>query len=239
MIGYEKNGIINESDYDDVISDEEAGERYSQSYRRTKSYPEELIRGGIKQINGSIPQMMKMLNSIPQIVIQPQTDDEESEVDSIHEDEEEEYIRLAALRSRNNSKRLKSCGQVQSALVVMAIKDNDSIQLWRLLSRKDVDVSEFDGAGMQPVHYACLFGNLEMLKIVIQNEGNINELTKSEDSCLDIAVREGNFEVAQYLVSKGAKIKSIVNGMMGEKRNKRTFDGAKKNRRKLSNSNEI
>lgn len=204
----------------------EAHSRRMKSMQRAKSYPEELLRDSFTN---------SLLQGLPRICIHPvheevdEENTEESECCDMNGDEEInalDYVkftlRAAAARhyyqnNRNSRNRLKSCGQLQSALVIMAIRDNDSIQLWRLLSRKDVDVNETDGAGMKPIHYACLFGSLEMLKILIQNEADYDATSKSGDSCLDIAVNEGNFEVAQYLIMKGAKVKNIVNGITSTK----------------------
>ena len=184
--------------------------------QRAKSYPEELLRDSLTN---------SCISGIPRIFIHrtpPQTvheeENEENESELITELNALDYVKFTLRASRNtdnnnNNKRMKSCGQLQSALVVMAIRDNDSIQLWRLLSRRDVDINETDGAGMKPIHYACLFGSLEMLKILIQNKADIDATTSIGDSCLDIAVQEGNFEVAQYLIMKGATIKNVVNGI--------------------------
>lgn len=196
--------------------------------QRAKSYPEELLRDSFTN---------SVISGIPRIFIHrtpPQTveeEDEENESALITEINALDYVKFTLRASRNNNnnnvnnnKRMKSCGQLQSALVIMAIRDNDSIQLWRLLSRRDVDINETDGAGMKPIHYACLFGSLEMLKILIQNEADFNATTSIGDSCLDIAVQEGNFEVAQYLILKGAKIKNIVNGIVMNEQRSPTFE---------------
>ena len=200
------------------IQNEEHKQRLK-SMQRAQSYPEELLRDSFT--NSIITGMPRIFvhQTLPQTV--QEVDEEENEEDLITEINAMDYVKFTLRAAHNNNnnnkrnnKRQKSCGQLQSALVIMAIRDNDSIQLWRLLSLRDVDVNETDGAGMKPIHYASLFGSLEMLKILIQNEADYNATTRNGDSCLDIAVQEGNFEVAQYLILKGAKIKNIVNGIV-------------------------
>lgn len=137
------------------------------------------------------------------------------------------------------SKRLKSCGQLQSALVTLAIQEGDVMQLWRLLSRKDVNINETDGIGMQPIHYACLYAELEILKVLLQQGANIDAATSKGDFPLDIAVTEGNFEVAQYLVSRGARIKTIVNGILDKDVRRRTYSGPCREQRKKKSFTKI
>ena len=110
-------------------------------------------------------------------------------------------------------KRLMSCGEVQTALVTMAIQEGDPIQLWRLLSRKDSDPNHVDGFGLQPIHYACMYGELDILKILLRHGVDVNAKTLTGENALDIAVKEGNFEAAQYLINKGAYVTTIVNGI--------------------------
>ena len=108
---------------------------------------------------------------------------------------------------------MKSCGQLQSALVTLAIREGDVIQLWRLLDRKDADVRFVDGLGMQPIHYACIYGKLDIIKVLLQYDVDINQTTAKGEYPLELAVREGNFDVAQYLINKGARVKTIVDGI--------------------------
>jgi len=208
------------SGYEDDIENS-TSENMIQKIQRAKSYPEELLRESMKE---------KFV--IHEIVVQQETDVDvdDGERDEVLSESKENYMRLAIRghntnnnsNNSNNNKRLKSCGQMQSALVTMAIQDGDADQLWRLLSRKDVDVTETDGAGMQPIHYACLFGNVEMLTILLKHKAEIiNNPDENGELPLDIAVREGNFEIAQYLVKQGAKVKSIVNGMIDGKDNRK------------------
>nr|XP_047127879.1 protein VAPYRIN-like [Hydra vulgaris] len=114
-----------------------------------------------------------------------------------------------------NHKRLMSCGEIQTALVTMAIQEGNVIQLWRLLSRKDSDPNHVDGFGLQPIHYACMYGELDIIKILLQHSVDVNAKTLTGENALDIAVKEGNFEVAQYLINKGAYVTTIVNGIKG------------------------
>lgn len=170
--------------------------QFLKNFRRTKSYPEELLRDSLRRLD------LKKLNEIH---------NNNGKVDDTDDIDDTDEVYFAKAYAHN--KRLKSSGELQSALVTLAIRDGDVIQLWRLLGRKDVDINYMDGLGMQPIHYACLYGELEILKALLQYNVNINSPTRQGEYGLDIAVREGNFETAQYLVNKGARVKSIVNGI--------------------------
>lgn len=223
IVFQEENNVID--DLDDSIIDKSI--QITQNVRRTKSYPEELLRNS-----------MKTGVCIPDIVTNTSAMCDEHDDSDIFTNDG--INRLDAHERSKNYKRLKSCGQLQSALVTMAIRDCEVIQLWRLLSRKDVDINETDGAGMKPIHYACLFGHFEILKILLQHDVDVNSLTKEGLSPLDIAVREGNFEIAQYLVKTGAQVKSIVNGIVEKDNRRRTYGGRERKRSSLySFSNEI
>lgn len=177
---------------------------------RSQSYSEEMVRSSMRQL--------------PVCITHPHDNKEDKQC----KDEPPQ----TTLPEVTYYKRLKSCGQLQSVLVTLAIQEGDVIQLWRLLARKDVDINEVDGIGMQPIHYACIYGELEILKILLQEGADIDTPTKKGDYPLDIAVCEGNFEVAQYLISRGARIKSVVNGMLDKDNRRRTYAGPSQTKRK-------
>lgn len=168
------------------LQDDDALE-YIQNIRRNNSYPEELLRGPIKTL----------LKETANLKITKE-----------NFDEDEHYAKMYAHRNR-----MKSCGQLQSALVTLAIREGDVIQLWRLLDRKDANVRFVDGLGMQPIHYACIYGKLDIIKVLLQYDVDINQTTVKGEYPLELAVREGNFDVAQYLINKGARVKTIVDGI--------------------------
>ena len=168
------------------LQDDDALE-YIQNIRRNNSYPEELLRSPVKTLLKETANLKIASESF---------------------DEDEHYAKVHVHRNR-----MKSCGQLQSALVTLAIREGDVIQLWRLLDRKDADVRFVDGLGMQPIHYACIYGKLDIIKVLLQYDVDINQTTAKGEYPLELAVREGNFDVAQYLINKGARVKTIVDGI--------------------------
>jgi len=175
---------------------------YIKNVRRSQSYPEELLRESFARLS------TKLLCSN-----NTYTKNSNNNNNSTSNSTDKPVI---------NRARMKSCGQLQSALVTVAIREGDSIQLWRLLNRKDVDINHIDGLGMQPIHYVCMYGELEILKILLHFQADIHSTTGDGTTALEIAVREGNFELAQYLMNKGAKAMNIVNGMSREPARRRS-----------------
>ena len=167
--------------------------KYIQSVRRSKSYPEELLRGPINKLVKKTTELKIVTN-----------------VNYDNNEDDDFYTKMYAQRNR-----MKSCGQLHSALVTLAIRDGDVIQLWRLLEHKDADVHFTDGLGMQPIHYACMYGELDIIKVLLQFDVDINKETSAGQYPLEIAVKEGNFDVAQYLITKGARVGTIVDGIKG------------------------
>ena len=121
--------------------------------------------------------------------------------------------------------RAASHAQVQYALIRAAIFERDKIQLMRLLQRKDVDVNNIDVDGLAPIHFAAMKGSVDTVKILIKHGAEIDILSHQNEYPLDIAVREGNFEIAQYLINKGAGVKNIVNGMKYQRKRANTIVG--------------
>ena len=191
-----------ESTDDDDDDDQEEREREEAKrqelemlgLRKSQSFPEELMSKILSNENNKKKEAV-----------------EGSDSDS--EEEQESNTTTTKRAHHAHTSRLKSSGQLQSALVTLSIRECDTLQLWRLLSRRDVDINYVDGLGMQPIHYAAKYGNVEVLKILIQYKVDINTPTSKGEYPLDYAVKSGNFEVAQFLVDRGARVKSIVDGI--------------------------
>jgi len=56
----------------------------------------------------------------------------------------------------------------------LAVMNGDLIELNRLLNEESVDVNVKDFAGWSPLHEACNKGNLEMVKLLIEHNADIN-----------------------------------------------------------------
>lgn len=60
--------------------------------------------------------------------------------------------------------------------------------------------------GFQPLHVACEFGNLDIVKFLLEKDADINCKNKSNSTPLHIALVFHQTEIAQYLIESGADI---------------------------------
>jgi ankyrin repeat protein len=63
--------------------------------------------------------------------------------------------------------------------------------------------SEDVGGGIA-LHVACGWGNLELVKVLVESGSDVNKPDGDRSTPLYMAALGGNLEVVQYLVSKGA-----------------------------------
>ena len=68
--------------------------------------------------------------------------------------------------------------------------------------------------GMTPLHIACRNGSLDIVHYFISEMGvNINEAKDGDSGKLTplaMAIAKGNFEIATYLINKGAHVTSYI-----------------------------
>jgi len=166
--------------------------------KRTNSYPEALVRELMTPSDAS--------NKF--------RDDSYEEEDTDASLEDVLNSSVDHLRNHNQHKNsIVDNEGVHLALMKLSIAENDIAQMKRLLSRTDSNVNIPDKDGLLPVHYAAIYGQVDILKLLMDNKADVNAKNSEGEVALDFAVKSGNFEVAQFLVQHGANTNSIVNGV--------------------------
>lgn len=70
--------------------------------------------------------------------------------------------------------------------------------------RKGIDVNSQNGNGESPLHYACLSGNISIVKLLLQSGAKVNIRTEKGDAPLHWAVMNGDTELVKRLMDNGA-----------------------------------
>jgi len=102
------------------------------------------------------------------------------------------------------------------------IQDIDEIEC--LLEDDGVKINARDIRGWMAIHYAVEIGNMEILKLLVDNKANVNGSTFEPEldqlNPWEIANDNENEEILKYLVSKGA----TKHGSRGQKKYKKSVD---------------
>lgn len=88
-----------------------------------------------------------------------------------------------------------------------------SIETMKLLKDKDIDLGFMDEYKYTPLIVASYYGNLEMTKYLVNEGVNIETRTTDADSnksALNEAVENDQYDVAEYLINKGADLKPFA-----------------------------
>eukprot|EP00794_Sanderia_malayensis_P004806 gene4806-5436_t len=117
------------------------------------------------------------------------------------------------LQERKSIHRTISSSQVQYVRVRAAIADHNRAELQALLRKRNINVNEIEPDGMAAIHYAAMIGTQEIIEILINEGAAFDVTTKNGEYPLDIAMRTGNYDVAQFLIEKGARLDNVVNGI--------------------------
>ncbi|CAJ0564084.1 unnamed protein product, partial [Mesorhabditis spiculigera] len=95
--------------------------------------------------------------------------------------------------------------------LLWAVENGDLDVVRENVNRKNVD--EVVKAGRNSMHMACDYGQVEVVKYLIENGGNVNLADKHGITPLLYAIWENHIEVAKLLMAKGANrnVKSPLN----------------------------
>jgi ankyrin len=90
--------------------------------------------------------------------------------------------------------------------------NSDPIMIQLLLDHDAQDAFDVkDVYGWLPLHYACIYNNLETVQLLMKQNKNyyLNQKTLYGETLLHIAAKYGNLELVQYLLEQGAQ--SFIN----------------------------
>ena len=99
-----------------------------------------------------------------------------------------------------------------------SVLTEDTKTLTSLLSNNQIDIDHYNQDGFTSLHQACIIGNITTVRLLIEAGADINLLTRCKrkalaEAPLGLASMNGNFEVAEYLLAKGAKDDGVREGM--------------------------
>ncbi len=114
----------------------------------------------------------------------------------------------------------KFCTEELNLHQAVQMQDIDEIEC--LLEDDSVKINGRDSRGWMPIHYAVEIGNIDILKLLVDNKANVNGSTFEPEldqlNPWEIANDNENEEILKYLVSKGA----MKNPSRGEVKYKKT-----------------
>ena len=94
-----------------------------------------------------------------------------------------------------------------------AVIREDSGTLGRVLNDENIQINRMSPAGYTALHQACILGNLPCAKLLVGAGADLFVKSKGDDTSLQLAVTNGHFEVAEFLISMGAKDTEIRDGV--------------------------
>ena len=105
-----------------------------------------------------------------------------------------------------------------------AVQMQDIDEIECLLEDDGVKINARDIRGWMAIHYAAEVGNMEILKLLVDNKANVNGSTFEPEldqlNPWEIANDNENEEILKYLVSKGA----MKHSSRGQKKYKKSVD---------------
>jgi len=93
--------------------------------------------------------------------------------------------------------------------LLLSIKNAEIVSL---LLRNNADLSILDRENKTPLHWACNYGSLEVVKLLVENNCEINVYYSNfHVSPLMLATMHGFFEIIKFLIDSGAEIYEAIN----------------------------
>ena len=88
------------------------------------------------------------------------------------------------------------------------IATSGNVRLFEAMQKElpDMSIRDKDKTGMTVLHCAVSAGNMEMVKYLIKNSLNANELTYSMQNTLHLAANAGNLGIVSYLIDSGVRV---------------------------------
>lgn len=87
-----------------------------------------------------------------------------------------------------------------------AVDRNDFERAGEIIRKYPEMVNEIVGLGEAPLHIAAGWGNLDMIKYLIEKKAQVNKKNSQGETPLHGAARNGRLEVVKYLIANGANM---------------------------------
>ena len=100
------------------------------------------------------------------------------------------------------------------SLMCYSVVARDADMLQRLVLTYPTHVNDVTDDGVSALHLAALDGNMDMIKILIGVNANVNLLDSNGLSVLDYAVQSGQFDASQYLIECGSDLARVRDGLL-------------------------
>lgn len=124
-------------------------------------------------------------------------------VDKFEESQQQQQMTSTAIPRSQSMKRFKKNNKGETPIHLAVMKD-DLDGLKELLKDVTIDVNVKDNAGWTALHEACNRGNLEIVKLLIEHNADLNSLGYQKNTPLHEAVINQNYECVKYLIEKNA-----------------------------------
>ena len=133
-------------------------------------------------------------------------DNKEDKISIVHPMDVAEGPHRTKILNNLISKGGEFCTEELNLHQAVQMQDIDEIEC--LLEDDSIKINERDNRGWMPIHYAVEIGNLDIVKLLVENKANVNGSTFEPEldqlNPWEIANDNENEEMLKYLVSKGA-----------------------------------
>jgi len=114
----------------------------------------------------------------------------------------------------SREKKRRSISTADVALVMHnAVLREDSGALERVLRDENLVINDPNPNGLTALLQSCTLGNLACIKLLLNAGADLYVKCPDSRTALQLAVTNGHFEVAEFLISVGSKDEDIRNGV--------------------------
>ena len=150
--------------------------------------------------------------------------DDDLEIERLQSELSESYENEHRLPRRSQSatvfnklspRKLNKSSLSPSSLLCYSVVSRDSELLTRIVDAYPSVVNELSTEqGVSALHLAALDGNIDIIKLLISMNADVNLLDRNGNSVLDYAVQSGQFDASQYLIGCGSDMTRVRDGFV-------------------------
>jgi ankyrin repeat protein len=133
----------------------------------------------------------------------------------------EDTMNLSAEQKQNIDKVISKAGDINIALIEY-VRQGNAPAVNYLISR-GADVDAISPIGRRPLHQAAFSLNLDMVKLLISHDADINALTDRKvggyelhETALELAAQRNNRQIVDFLVEHGAAYRALEAAAVGD-----------------------